>query len=258
MQDADPQAEQHYTEQEQHDKCAADIFQGGHSIEMTPVAALSGAAARAATEAIAAARQWPNLAGVIDAEQIETIGSGKFSAAYVNWARTMHMMHEHAPGWLPFAEPATDGGLIHRSPAGCYMMIGFRNMHTQAQTPLTPQAVMDNKNKAIAYDSITARDITDTHRRGLCQAAAMFFGLAYELWAKDEVESGYAKQERARAEAEAAKDNSAEVLSQLEAVLAQLEAQDPEKAAQYRGLVGEKSNRQIIAWVTKALTKGAE
>ena len=233
MQDADPQAEQHYHEESMHD----------HRPEL-----------HARWSSGSSAPSWPNLAGVIDAEQVETIGSGKFQAAYVNWSRTMHMMHEHAPGWLPFAEPAADGGLIHRSPAGCYMMIGFRNMHTQAQTPLTPQAVMDHKNKAIPYDGITARDITDTHRRGLCQAAAMFFGLAYELWAKDEIESGYAKQERK----ERAIDNSAETLSQLEAVLAQLYNKDIELAEKYRGLVGEKSNRQIIAWVTKALTKAAE
>ena len=42
---------------------------------------------------------------------------------------------------------------------------------------------MDNRNNAIPFDKITARDITDTHRRGLAMAAALQFGLASELWA---------------------------------------------------------------------------
>ena len=53
---------------------------------------------------------------------------------------------------------------------------------------------MDNRNKSIDFDSITSRDITDTQRRGMCMAAAMTFGLAYELWAKMPMESGYAVQ----------------------------------------------------------------
>jgi hypothetical protein len=39
---------------------------------------------------------------------------------------------------------------------------------------------------------VTARDLTDTHVRGVCKAAAVTFGLAYELWAKIALESGYA------------------------------------------------------------------
>ena len=50
---------------------------------------------------------------------------------------------------------------------------------------------MDVRNAAIEFDKITARDISDTQRRGMCMAAAMTFGLAYELWAKIALESGY-------------------------------------------------------------------
>lgn len=50
---------------------------------------------------------------------------------------------------------------------------------------------MDTRNAAIPIEKITARDITDTHRRGVCMAAAFTFGLAYELWAKLPLESGY-------------------------------------------------------------------
>lgn len=57
--------------------------------------------------------------------------------------------------------------------------------------PAYPQSIMDNRNQAIPLDKITSRDITDTHRRGACMAAAMEFGLGYELWAKMPLESGY-------------------------------------------------------------------
>ena len=50
---------------------------------------------------------------------------------------------------------------------------------------------MDNRNNAIPFDKITARDITDTHRRGLAMAAALQFGLASELWAGNMGENPY-------------------------------------------------------------------
>lgn len=134
----------------------------------------------------------PNLAGVATADLVEKIGTGKFSAAYINWSRTVHLLREHAPGWLPELVTNGSGGILHAAPVGAYLLIRFRNGDTV--TPEVPQAVMDNANKAIAFDKITARDVTDTHRRGVCLAAAMTFGLAYELWAKMPLESGYSEE----------------------------------------------------------------
>lgn len=133
----------------------------------------------------------PNLAGVATAELVEQVGGGNFKASYINWSRTMHLLRTHAPGWLPELLPSVDGGIIHRAPVGAYLMICF--VHSDGSvTPAVPQAIMDNRNNAIALDAITARDVTDTHRRGVCMAAALTFGLAYELWAKIQLESGYA------------------------------------------------------------------
>ena len=135
----------------------------------------------------------PNLAGVATADLVEKIGAGSFSASYINWSRTLHLLRTEAPGWLPEVVPTNDGGLLHAAPVGCYLLIRFRN--GEFTTPAVPQAVMDHKNNAIPHDKITARDVTDTHRRGICMAAAMTFGLAYELWAKLPLETGYAEQE---------------------------------------------------------------
>jgi hypothetical protein len=131
----------------------------------------------------------PNLAGVATADLVEQIGTGSYKASYVNWSRTMHLLRTHAPGWLPEIVHAPDGGVLWQAPVGCFMLLRFRNGATL--TPSVPQAVMDTRNAAIPIERITARDITDTHRRGVCMAAAFTFGLAYELWAKLPLESGH-------------------------------------------------------------------
>jgi hypothetical protein len=133
--------------------------------------------------------QIPNLAGIATTDLVETIGAGNFKASYINWSRTLQLLREHAPGWLPETVPNAEGSLLHAAPVGCYLLIRFRN--GEQVTPAVPQAVMDARNAAIQRDKITARDLTDTHRRGVCLAAAMTFGLAYELWAKLPLESGH-------------------------------------------------------------------
>lgn len=140
----------------------------------------------------------PNLAGVATEELVEAIGAGKFSARYINWSRTMALLRQHAPGWLPELVRAPDGGIVHAAAVGGFLLIRFRNMAGNT-TPEVPQAIMDTRNAPIALDKITARDITDTHRRGACMAAALTFGLAYELWAKMPLESGYADEAPAHA-----------------------------------------------------------
>lgn len=137
----------------------------------------------------------PNLAGVVTKDLVEQIGGGKFSASYINWARTINLLHQHAPGWLVNYVTNNDGGLVHKAPGmGGYLLIGFEHVDGTSTPPL-PQAVMDHRNNAIPYEKISARDITDTQRRGMCMAAAMTFGLGYELWAKMPLESGYAASE---------------------------------------------------------------
>lgn len=136
----------------------------------------------------------PNLAGVATQELVESIGAGSFKASYINWSRTMQMLREHAPGWMVELVQNKDGGYLHRAPVGGYLLIRFRHADGTETTP-QPQAIMDHKNKAIPFDLIDARDITDTHRRGACMAAAFTFGLAYELWAKMPLESGYQQEE---------------------------------------------------------------
>lgn len=134
----------------------------------------------------------PDLAGVATNDLVQSIGTGRYSADYINWSRTMQLLRTHAPGWLPAVVPDATGNLIHKAPCGAYMLIYFKHADGTA-TPPVPQSVMNNRNNSIPYEEVTSRDITDTHRRGICMAAAMAFGLAYELWAKMPLESGYSE-----------------------------------------------------------------
>lgn len=137
----------------------------------------------------------PNLAGVATQDLVETIGGGNFKASYINWARTFNLLHEHAPGWCLEIMTTPDGGQVFRAPGnGGYLMLRFVHLDGTA-LPAVPQAIMDSRNGSIPFDKISARDVTDTHRRGGCLVAAMMFGLAHELWAKMPLESGYADHE---------------------------------------------------------------
>jgi hypothetical protein len=133
----------------------------------------------------------PNLAGVATKNLVETIGTGSYKASYINWARTFNLLHEHAPGWYLDVVLSPEGAAVWRAPGnGGYLMLRFCHVDGTCLAP-APQAIMDNRNGSIPFDKISARDVTDTHRRGGCMLAAMTFGLAVELWAKMPLESGY-------------------------------------------------------------------
>lgn len=130
----------------------------------------------------------PNLAGVITKADVDTKGTGSYAASYVNWAKVAHLLHEHAPGWdfrLAYAE---GGGLLHKAPDGTAYVIGYFDGPDGEQLAAFPFPCMDNRNNPIQFEKVSARVLTDTHRRAMCACAAFSFGLAYELWAKDPVE----------------------------------------------------------------------
>ena len=137
----------------------------------------------------------PNLAGVITLSDVKQKGSGSYAADYVPWAKVMMLINQHCNGWLPeLIEDANTGEYVHKAPNGTgYLCIQFVN--GSYSTPVWTYAVMDNRNNAIAYEKISARDLADSHRRGVCSAAAAFFSLGYELWAREEVAAAAEKVE---------------------------------------------------------------
>ena len=138
--------------------------------------------------------QFHNLAGVVTNDLVEKIGGGSFAASYINWSRTLQLLRQNAPGWTVETKEAADGGILFQAPVGGYLQLRVRHEDGTVGA-WVPQAIMDNRNKAISYDKISARDITDTQRRGACLCLAYSFGLGAELWAKMKLEAGWGQAE---------------------------------------------------------------
>jgi len=133
--------------------------------------------------------QFPNLGNVITTDDVSQKGTGSYKADYVNWCRTMHLLHVHAPGWQFALASAPGGGHVWKAPNETGYVVGYFIGPDRQTTPHFPQAIMDNRNNAVAFDKISARDLTDSHRRCLCTSSAAAFGLAWQLWAREEVEN---------------------------------------------------------------------
>jgi hypothetical protein len=109
-----------------------------------------------------------------------------------------HLLHEHAPGWDFHLRPALDGTLLHKAPDGTAFVVGEFVGPDDERLASFPFPCMDNRNNPIQLDKVSARILTDTHRRAMCACAAFSFGLAYELWAKDPVEDPHREEAPAK------------------------------------------------------------
>jgi hypothetical protein len=131
---------------------------------------------------------FPNLAGVITLSDVKQKGTGSYAADYIPWAKVTQLLNQHANGWVPELLTNCDGGFIHAAPNGTgFLLIHFIHVDLAIETPGWPYAITDNRNNPIPLEKISARDIADSHRRGICSAAAAFFALGFELWAREEV-----------------------------------------------------------------------
>ena len=74
--------------------------------------------------------------------------------------------------------------------------------------------------KAVKWDKITARDVTDTERRAMCVIAG-HFGTAYELWAKDPIEDPYREEEEAKPTRKGKKAGNQKTPTQAQSPLSQ-------------------------------------
>ena len=130
----------------------------------------------------------PNLGDVITTDDVSKKGTGKYTADYVNWCRVAHLLQDNAPGWQFHLAHYVDSGHVWKAPNGTGYIVGYFSGPNGERTPDFPQAVMDFKNNPVPYENITARDVTDTHRRALAACAAFTFGLAWQLWAREQIE----------------------------------------------------------------------
>ena len=127
----------------------------------------------------------PNLAGVISKEDLFK----KNGHDYVAWARIANYLHEHANGWDCRLRSNSDGGHVWQAPNGTgYLVLYFTGPEGQTTADF-PYAITDFRNQAIEWNSINSAVICNSQRRGFAACAAYTFGLGYELWAKEEVDS---------------------------------------------------------------------
>jgi len=137
---------------------------------------------------------FPNLAGVISKDDVFRKGSGSYAADYVSWARIANHLHTAAPGFQMQTRPAPNAdNHVWRAPDGTGYLVVYFKHHDGTETTDFPYAITDNRNTPVAGDKITSRMICDSHRRALCAAAAYFFSLGYELWAREEIEDAKAE-----------------------------------------------------------------
>ena len=131
-------------------------------------------------------RLFPYMAGVITANDVRQKGTGKFAADFVSWAKVMQLINQHHNGWQPQLAMNPDGGHVFKAPNGsAYIVVSFIHPE-QGETTEWPYAVTNNSNQPTAFDSVTCADLAKAHRRAICSAAAAFFSLGYELWAREE------------------------------------------------------------------------
>ncbi len=128
----------------------------------------------------------PILKGVIQPEDVYKKGQYK----YVSWARTSEYLNELAPGWqfhleMPPSVEATN--VIWVAGDGTGYLMGYFTDPEGKKGALFPYSIMDYKNNPIKYEKISARDVTDSHRRAFVATAAKEFDLGSELWTGNEI-----------------------------------------------------------------------
>ena len=210
---------------------------------------------------------YPNLAGIITKDDVYSKGTGSYAASYVAWARIANHLHTHAPGWEFHLKPSPDREHIWKAPDGTGYLVGYFTGPDDQATADFPFPVMDNRNNAIQFDKISARALTDAHRRALCACAAFTLSLGYELWAKEEVaEAGAVPVAAPAAPAEAkakptAKTKQEPVAAPPTSAPAAISAEDmPITEEEYNLVIGllsevHQSTPDKIADLTKAFRK---
>ena len=115
----------------------------------------------------------------------ETQQKGRFD--YAAWAVICNKLNNRDERWQPGIRFNPDGLPYHICGNTAAVLIYFKEYETGKETPNWFYPITNNQNKPIPLDHLTCWDVNNAHKRGLCSAAAGFFSLGYELWAKEEL-----------------------------------------------------------------------
>ena len=115
----------------------------------------------------------------------ETEKKGRFD--YAAWAVICNKLNNREERWQPGIRFNPDGLPYHICGNTAAVLIYFKEYETGKETPDWFYPITDHKNNPIQLDKLTSWDINNGHKRGICSAAAGFFSLGYEIWAKEEL-----------------------------------------------------------------------
>lgn len=119
----------------------------------------------------------------------------KGNITYLPWSSAWEAVKLHYPDAECHPVKAADGCLYHTDGKTCWVET---SMTIQGETQNEVLAVMDNRNQAIAADTVTAVAATRSLKRCFVKNAALF-GLALNLWYGEEL-SDAAKETKAKKE----------------------------------------------------------
>ena len=115
----------------------------------------------------------------------ETQQKGRFD--YAAWAVICNKLNNENERWQPGIRFNPDGLPYHICGNTAAVLIYFKEYETGKETPDWFYPITNNQNKPIPLDHLTCWDVNNGHKRGICSAAAGFFSLGYEIWAKEEL-----------------------------------------------------------------------
>ena len=116
----------------------------------------------------------------------DTQQKGQFD--FASWAVICDYLNkETGARWLPGLRLSPDGKPYHVCGESAAVLIYFREMESGKETPDWIYNITDFRNKPIPLNKLTCADVHNAHKRGIPSAAAGFFSLGFELWAKKEL-----------------------------------------------------------------------
>ena len=138
----------------------------------------------------------PDLSGLITKEDVNHIevktqrkdGSwGSYNIDYTSWAKVSQLLKQNAPGWEFNLRQSESSNFVWAAPDGTGFFVCYFTGPENQETADFPFPIMNHKNFPVPFKSISARVLTDNHRRALCACSCFTFALAHEMWTQEEV-----------------------------------------------------------------------
>tara|TARA_R100000664_G_scaffold10760_2_gene17698 strand:+ start:140 stop:871 length:732 start_codon:yes stop_codon:yes gene_type:complete len=130
----------------------------------------------------------PDLSGLITKEDVNHINMGNRQIDYTSWAKVSQLLKQHAPGWEFNLRQSESSNFVWAAPNGTGFFVCYFTNPEKEATADFPFPIMDHRNNPIKFAEISARVLTDNHRRALCACACFTFALAHEMWSQEEVQ----------------------------------------------------------------------